>query len=247
MGDFPATNTQVVDSADPDRIGDSKEELRLMLEEEELKSVTLLVLANKQDPARRTWRSKMIKTSLRLWSVIYIFMLYSVYCTHDICMHCSITTVYNIYYIYRHIERERNKLYKHTTLHMHTYQYDLYIHMWYTYMIIYIIIYICIYIYKLDIYKLDIYIYMIYDYIYIYIYIHDLWLYLHIYIYDYIFYIHIHIHTHLQTHIDIHTHTHTQTHTHTYTHIHTNTYTYTNTYTHIHTDRQAGRQTDIHT
>eukprot|EP00438_Fugacium_kawagutii_P020131 Skav209753 [mRNA] locus=scaffold9:106824:118244:+ [translate_table: standard] len=59
---------QVVDSADPDRIGDSKEELRLMLEawlateprwrcaasagwlqEEELKGVTLLVLANKQE------------------------------------------------------------------------------------------------------------------------------------------------------------------------------------------------------
>ncbi|CAE8742738.1 unnamed protein product [Polarella glacialis] len=48
---YPNTNAiiYVVDSADPDRIGDSKEELRLMLEEEELKSVTLLVLANKQD------------------------------------------------------------------------------------------------------------------------------------------------------------------------------------------------------
>mmetsp|Transcript_54033 Transcript_54033/g.101357 ORF Transcript_54033/g.101357 Transcript_54033/m.101357 type:complete len:181 (+) Transcript_54033:69-611(+) len=48
---YPNTNAiiYVVDSADPDRIGDSKEELRLMLEEEELKGVTLLVLANKQD------------------------------------------------------------------------------------------------------------------------------------------------------------------------------------------------------
>lgn len=41
----------MVDSADPERIGDSKEELRLMLEEEELKGVTLLVLANKQELA----------------------------------------------------------------------------------------------------------------------------------------------------------------------------------------------------
>lgn len=48
---YPNTNAviYVVDSADPDRIGDSKEELRLMLEEEELKGVTLLALANKQD------------------------------------------------------------------------------------------------------------------------------------------------------------------------------------------------------
>jgi len=48
---YPNTNAiiYVVDSADPDRIGDSKEELRLMLEEEELKGVTLLVFANKQD------------------------------------------------------------------------------------------------------------------------------------------------------------------------------------------------------
>lgn len=48
---YPNTNAiiYVVDSADPDRIGDSKEELRLMLDEEELKEVTLLVLANKQD------------------------------------------------------------------------------------------------------------------------------------------------------------------------------------------------------
>merc|ERR1712094_12596 len=48
---YPNTNAiiYVVDSADPERIGDSKEELRLMLEEEELRGVTLLVLANKQD------------------------------------------------------------------------------------------------------------------------------------------------------------------------------------------------------
>eukprot|EP00922_Rhytidocystis_sp_ex-Travisia-forbesii_P017722 GHVS01026420.1.p1 GENE.GHVS01026420.1~~GHVS01026420.1.p1 ORF type:complete len:181 (+),score=16.29 GHVS01026420.1:347-889(+) len=39
----------VVDSADPDRIADSKSELQLMLDEEELKDVTLLVFANKQD------------------------------------------------------------------------------------------------------------------------------------------------------------------------------------------------------
>ena len=50
---YPNTNAiiYVVDSADPERIGDSKEELRLMLEEEELKGVTLLVLANKQELA----------------------------------------------------------------------------------------------------------------------------------------------------------------------------------------------------
>jgi signal recognition particle receptor subunit beta len=39
----------VVDSADRDRIEVSKQELELMLQEEELKSVPLLVLANKQD------------------------------------------------------------------------------------------------------------------------------------------------------------------------------------------------------
>eukprot|EP00922_Rhytidocystis_sp_ex-Travisia-forbesii_P017731 GHVS01026433.1.p1 GENE.GHVS01026433.1~~GHVS01026433.1.p1 ORF type:complete len:181 (-),score=8.48 GHVS01026433.1:449-991(-) len=39
----------VVDSADADRISDSKSELQLMLDEDELKDVTLLVFANKQD------------------------------------------------------------------------------------------------------------------------------------------------------------------------------------------------------
>lgn len=39
----------VVDSADSERIGISKEELLAMLAEEELKSAVLLVLANKQD------------------------------------------------------------------------------------------------------------------------------------------------------------------------------------------------------
>lgn len=39
----------VVDSADPDRLPDSKTELQLMLDEDELKEVTLLVFANKQD------------------------------------------------------------------------------------------------------------------------------------------------------------------------------------------------------
>lgn len=48
---YPNTNAVifVVDSADRDRIGDAKQELYLMLEEEELKGVTLLVFANKQD------------------------------------------------------------------------------------------------------------------------------------------------------------------------------------------------------
>ena len=39
----------VVDSADRDRMGISKQELVSMLEEEELKSAILVVLANKQD------------------------------------------------------------------------------------------------------------------------------------------------------------------------------------------------------
>merc|ERR1711934_641745 len=39
----------VVDSADPDRIGISKQELMAMLEEEELKDAALIVFANKQD------------------------------------------------------------------------------------------------------------------------------------------------------------------------------------------------------
>ncbi|KAJ3125938.1 Arf GTPase arl1 [Nowakowskiella sp. JEL0407] len=39
----------VVDSSDRDRLGTSKEELAAMLEEEELKDASLLVLANKQD------------------------------------------------------------------------------------------------------------------------------------------------------------------------------------------------------
>lgn len=48
---YPNTNGVifVVDSADKDRISDAKQELHLMLEEEELKGVTLLVFANKQD------------------------------------------------------------------------------------------------------------------------------------------------------------------------------------------------------
>ena len=39
----------VVDSADRDRVGISKQELVSMLEEEELKNAILVVLANKQD------------------------------------------------------------------------------------------------------------------------------------------------------------------------------------------------------
>lgn len=48
---YPNTNAiiYVVDCADRDRIGLAKDELNLMLEEEELKSVTLLVFANKTD------------------------------------------------------------------------------------------------------------------------------------------------------------------------------------------------------
>lgn len=45
----------VVDSADHDRIGISKQELMAMLEEEELKDAALMVFANKQDlPVRRS-------------------------------------------------------------------------------------------------------------------------------------------------------------------------------------------------
>ena len=39
----------MVDSADKDRIGISKQELVSMLEEEELKGAVLMILANKQD------------------------------------------------------------------------------------------------------------------------------------------------------------------------------------------------------
>ncbi|CAK9027824.1 ADP-ribosylation factor, partial [Durusdinium trenchii] len=39
----------VVDSSDRQRIGEAKEELERMLQEEELKNAALLVLANKQD------------------------------------------------------------------------------------------------------------------------------------------------------------------------------------------------------
>uniref|UniRef100_A0A0G4GZT6 ADP-ribosylation factor 1 n=1 Tax=Chromera velia CCMP2878 TaxID=1169474 RepID=A0A0G4GZT6_9ALVE len=48
---YPNTDAvvYVVDSADRDRIGDAKQELHMMLEEDELKNVTLLVFANKQD------------------------------------------------------------------------------------------------------------------------------------------------------------------------------------------------------
>jgi len=48
---FPDTNAvvYVVDSLDRDRLPDSREELTLMLEEEELAGVPLLIFANKQD------------------------------------------------------------------------------------------------------------------------------------------------------------------------------------------------------
>merc|ERR1712066_358046 len=48
---YPNTNAiiYVVDSIDKTRMGDSKQELQLMLQEEELKGVCLLVFANKQD------------------------------------------------------------------------------------------------------------------------------------------------------------------------------------------------------
>ena len=39
----------MIDSFDKDRLKTSKEELLMMLEEEELKNVPLMVLANKQD------------------------------------------------------------------------------------------------------------------------------------------------------------------------------------------------------
>jgi signal recognition particle receptor subunit beta len=39
----------VVDSADKDRVEVARQELELMLQEEELKGVPVLVLANKQD------------------------------------------------------------------------------------------------------------------------------------------------------------------------------------------------------
>ena len=43
------TQVYVVDSADTERMEEAKEELKEMLEEEELEGVPLLVLANKQD------------------------------------------------------------------------------------------------------------------------------------------------------------------------------------------------------
>ncbi|CAD7956371.1 unnamed protein product [Amoebophrya sp. A120] len=48
---FPNTNAiiYVVDSIDKERLQDAKEELNLMLGEEELQGVPLLILANKQD------------------------------------------------------------------------------------------------------------------------------------------------------------------------------------------------------
>ncbi|XP_071781254.1 ADP-ribosylation factor 4-like [Centroberyx gerrardi] len=50
------TNTQgvifVLDSNDPERIKDASDELHMMLEEDELRGVSLLVLANKQDLPR---------------------------------------------------------------------------------------------------------------------------------------------------------------------------------------------------
>merc|ERR1712032_47851 len=48
---YPNTNAiiYVVDSVDSERLSDAKTELNLMLDEEELKGVTLLVFANKQD------------------------------------------------------------------------------------------------------------------------------------------------------------------------------------------------------
>jgi len=39
----------VVDSSDPERIETAAEELKLMMEEDEMRDVVLLVLANKQD------------------------------------------------------------------------------------------------------------------------------------------------------------------------------------------------------
>ncbi|XP_071378986.1 uncharacterized protein, partial [Centroberyx affinis] len=50
------TNTQgvifVLDSNDPERMKDASDELHMMLEEDELRGVSLLVLANKQDLPR---------------------------------------------------------------------------------------------------------------------------------------------------------------------------------------------------
>jgi len=48
---YPNTNAiiYVIDSSDKERIETSKQELMLMIEEEELKGVPVLILANKQD------------------------------------------------------------------------------------------------------------------------------------------------------------------------------------------------------
>eukprot|EP01066_Platyproteum_vivax_P021139 Platyproteum_vivax@DN913_c0_g1_i1.p2 len=48
---YPNTNgiIYVVDSADSERLEDSRQELTLMLQEEELKGVCLVIFANKQD------------------------------------------------------------------------------------------------------------------------------------------------------------------------------------------------------
>ena len=54
---YPNANAiiYVVDAADPGRMGVSKEELDMMLQEEELKDTILLVFANKQDlPGAKT-------------------------------------------------------------------------------------------------------------------------------------------------------------------------------------------------
>merc|ERR1711884_513381 len=54
----------VVDSADRDRMGISKQELVSMLEEEELKSAILVVLANKQDIEGACQSQKSIRPSV---------------------------------------------------------------------------------------------------------------------------------------------------------------------------------------
>ncbi|XP_061747696.1 ADP-ribosylation factor 4-like [Nerophis ophidion] len=66
------TNTQgvifVVDSNDPQRIKEAAEELHCMLEEDELRKVSLLVLANKQDLPHAMSVSE-VTTALRLAGV----------------------------------------------------------------------------------------------------------------------------------------------------------------------------------
>eukprot|EP00331_Platyophrya_macrostoma_P021576 CAMPEP_0176452080 /NCGR_PEP_ID=MMETSP0127-20121128/28293_1 /TAXON_ID=938130 /ORGANISM="Platyophrya macrostoma, Strain WH" /LENGTH=180 /DNA_ID=CAMNT_0017840407 /DNA_START=30 /DNA_END=572 /DNA_ORIENTATION=+ len=61
---YPNTNAiiYVVDSTDKERIDTSKQELMLMLEEEELKGVPILVLANKQDMLNAMTESEVSET-----------------------------------------------------------------------------------------------------------------------------------------------------------------------------------------